>query len=188
MLEQKKICIHLADGFEEVEAITPIDVLRRAGHEVTIVSVDEKVEVRGGQDIIVNANLKIDEINYDEYDMLILPGGNVGTNNLEEHQKLKEVIQQFDQQKKWIAAICAAPRVLGKLGILDGRKATCYPGNEEYLAGAEVTGNETEVDGHIITGRGVGVAMNFALKIVEVIDGKDKAKELAAKMVFPINT
>jgi 4-methyl-5(b-hydroxyethyl)-thiazole monophosphate biosynthesis len=115
--------------------------------------------------------------------MIVLPGGMPGAKNLNSHEGLKNQILQFNESGKPLGAICAAPLVFGKLGILKGKNATCYPGNEEYLEGAEITGSPTEVAGNIITGKGAGVAIDFALKIVEQLKGEAEAKELAEKMV-----
>jgi 4-methyl-5(b-hydroxyethyl)-thiazole monophosphate biosynthesis len=177
------IYVHLAEGFEEIEALTPVDVLRRAGYHVTMVSISGKKEVTGSHGITVVADELFEQANYDKANMILLPGGMPGSKNLDEHAGLRARILEFNNQGKELAAICAAPMVYGHLGILKGKTATCYPGKEPELEGATVTTNAVEVDGNIITSRGVGTALLFALAIVEKYSGKKQATELAAKMV-----
>jgi protein deglycase len=179
----KKILIHLANGFEEIEAITPVDVLRRAGCEVVTISVSGKREVIGAHGITVLADKLFAESDYDHADMILLPGGQPGSDNLNRHEGLKKQIIAFHMQGKLVAAICAAPLVLGSTGILKGKKATCYPGVESRLTGATFTGNAVEVDGNIITGRGPGLAMVFSLALVEKLVGKSKVEELKTAMI-----
>jgi protein deglycase len=179
----KKIFIHFADGFEEIEALAPVDILRRAGCDVTIVSVMGRKEVSSSRSVKIIADKLFEEMNYAEADMLVLPGGMPGSKNLDEHQGLKDKIVEANKSGKWIAAICAAPMVLGHLGLLKGRKATCYPGNEPDLSGATVTGASVEKDGNIITAKGAGVSVKFGLALAEVLVGKEKADEVKAKMM-----
>lgn len=179
----KKIAVHLAEGFEEIEAISIIDVLRRAGFDVDVVSVTGNLEVNGSHGIKVIADVVFEEVDYDPVDMIVLPGGMPGSNNLNNHGGLKKQILSFHEKGKPLGAICAAPLVFGDLGILKGTAATCYPGFENRLTGAETTGNAVEQSGTIVTGKGAGVAIHFALKIVEMLKGKELAKELGAKMI-----
>jgi len=179
----KKIAVHLAEGFEEIEAVSIIDVLRRAEINVTIVSVTEKSEVTGSHGIKINADQLFNVINYELIDMIILPGGMPGASNLNNHLGLREQILNFYDNKKLLGAICAAPLVFGSLGILKDKKATCYPGFENQLHGAIVTGENIEVSDNIITAKGAGVAIDFALKIVEILKGKELANKLAQKMI-----
>ena len=179
----KKVFIHFADGFEEVEAITPIDVLRRAGCEVTTVSVTGKKEVTSRRGVTILADKNFNEVDYDQVDMIVLPGGQPGADNLNKHEGLKNQIIKFNDQKKIIAAICAAPLVLGSAGILKGKRATCYPGTEPKLTGATHTGNNVEIDGNIITGKGPGVALAFSLALAEHLVGKAKAVEVKEAMI-----
>ncbi len=180
----KKVLIHLANGFEEIEAITPIDVLRRAGCEVVTVSVTGKHEVIGAHGITVLADKLFAEQDYDHADMILLPGGQPGSDNLNRHEGLKQQIIAFDHLGKLLAAICAAPLVLGSAGVLKGKRATCYPGVESRLTGATYTGNAVEVDGHIITGKGPGLALIFSLTLVEKLVGKSKVEELKKAMIL----
>jgi len=178
-----KIAVHLAEGFEEIEAITIVDVLRRAGFEVTTVSVTSDIKVTGSHSIPVIADELFENIDYNFIDMIVLPGGMPGSKNLNNHEELKSQILQFNEKGKPLGAICAAPLVLGQLGILRGKNATCYPGFESYLEGAKLTGSATELAGNIVTGKGAGVAIDFALKIVEMLKGKEQANDLAKRMI-----
>ena len=180
----KKIAIHLAEGFEEIEAVSIIDVLRRAGFDVEIVSITGNLEVTGSHQIKITADQLFEDTDYSKIDMLVLPGGMPGAKNLKEHIGLAEQIINFNDNGKPLGAICAAPLVLGNLGILKDIKATCYPGFEGELHGAIVTENDVELAGTVITGKGAGVAIDFALKIVEMFKGKEEANELARKMIL----
>ena len=179
----KKIAVHLAEGYEEIEAISIIDVLRRADFSVTIISISEKLEVEGSHGVKIIADKSFKEVDYELIDMIILPGGMPGAANLNEHLGLREQILNFNESKKMLAAICAAPLVFGNLGILKNKKATCYPGYENQLHGAIATGEDIEVSENIITGKGAGVAIDFALKIVEILKNKKFADELGKKMI-----
>lgn len=179
----EKIAVHLAEGFEEIEAITIIDVLRRAEIDVTVISVTGKKEVTGSHQISVTADKLFDEVDYSAIEMIVLPGGMPGAKNLKGHEGLRKQILDFHQNGKPLGAICAAPIVLGDLGILKNKKATCFPGFEDELEGADVTGESVEQAGNVVTGKGAGVAIQFALKIVEMLKGKDVAEKLSEKMV-----
>jgi protein deglycase len=178
----KKVYVHFAEGFEEIEAITPVDVLRRGGCEVTIVSVTGNKQVTSSRGIAIIADKLFEEVNYLDVDMIVLPGG-PGTKNLDQHEGLKTKIMEVHKEGKWVTAICAAPMVLGHLGLLKGKKATCYPGVEPDLIGAIPTGNAVEIDGNIITGKGAGVSLTFSFTLLEVLEGKQKANEIKEKMV-----
>jgi 4-methyl-5(b-hydroxyethyl)-thiazole monophosphate biosynthesis len=180
---KKIIAVHLADGFEEIEAVTIIDVLRRADLEVSVVSITRKLEVLGAHQLKVIADVLFEDVNYEKVDMIVLPGGMPGATNLDAHPELKEQIKQFNYDNKALAAICAAPLVYGNLGILNAKKAVCYPGFEKYLKGAEVLSIPVVESGNIITGRGVGAALEFALKIVEKQVSSEKAAQLAKQML-----
>lgn len=176
------VYVFLASGFEEIEAFTSIDVLRRAGLNVNMVSVDDIGYDTGAHDVTVICDSFFEKCDFRDADLLLLPGGMPGAENLSEHEELNELIVDFVTAGKPVAAICAAPMVLGKLGLLKGKKVTCYPGFEQYLEGAEYTGNQVEKDGNIITGIGPGAAMDFALAVVELLTGKDKVAELEKAM------
>jgi len=180
----KKACVLLADGFEEVEALTVVDLLRRAEIDVTIAAVSDKLLVTGAGQISVQADKFLRDVDLDGADLLVLPGGMPGTTNLEKCPSVQEAIRSFDKKKKYIGAICAAPAILlGKAGYLKGRKATCYPGMEEYLVGAEAVKEPVVVADHFITSRGVGVAIPFACQLIELLISKEKASEIAASVV-----
>jgi 4-methyl-5(b-hydroxyethyl)-thiazole monophosphate biosynthesis len=183
---KKKIAVHLADGFEEIEAISIVDVLRRADLDVLVVSVNGKTEVTGAHQIKVMADILFELVNYDEIYMIVLPGGMPGAANLDAHIGLKFQIKKFVDQNKQLAAICAAPLVFGNLGILEGKQVVCYPGFEKYLKGAEVLQVAVVESGNIITGRGPGLAIQFALKIVERTVSVEKAELLAKQMLVAL--
>lgn len=171
-----------ADGFEEIEAFTCVDVLIRAGLDVEMVSVTEKHLIEGAHDVPVICGLLFNDLDFNDANLLLLPGGMPGAATLDKHEGLKELIAGFVKKGKPVAAICAAPMVLGKMGLLKGKRVTCYPGFEQYLEGAECTGNPVEKDGDIITGKGPGAAMEFALTIVDTLLGKEKVAELKEAM------
>jgi len=179
----KKIAVHLADGFEEIEAISIIDVLRRAGLDVVTVSVTGKLEVDGAHQIKVLADKLFESVDYSDVYMIVLPGGMPGASNLNAHEGLKSQIVKFNNENRPLAAICAAPLVFGTLGILKGKQAVCYPGFEKYLEGAEILSNPFVESGNVITGRGPGVAIQFALKLVEKLVSAEKAETLAGQML-----
>lgn len=179
----KKAYIFFAEGFEEVEAITPVDVLRRAGIDVITVSITNSRQVKGSHNIKITTDSVIDDVVNIPADMLILPGGLPGAENLANSKKLKLMIQKHSDGGKSIGAICAAPMVLGNMGILKDKKATCYPGFEKHLEGADVSTNAVETSSNIVTGKGVGAAMKFSLELVTQLIDEQTADELAKKMV-----
>ncbi len=179
-----KTVIFLADGFEEIEALTVVDLLRRAGIEITTASIMGRNLVEGSHKIKVEADTLIEDIDFDTTDMIILPGGMPGTTNLDNCQPLKEQIKTFAEKGKKLAAICAAPKVYGKMGLLNGKKACCYPGCEVELIGADVQTSEVAKDGNFITSRGMGTAIPFGLAIIEEFQGKEAADDMAKKVVF----
>ena len=180
----KTIFVFFAEGFEEIEALTPVDVLRRAGLPVQTVSVMDEQVVAGAHGVPVLADKMFAEINPEDAEMILLPGGLPGATNLDAHEGLSRMILDFAAAEKPLAAICAAPLVLGNRGLLQGKKATCYPGFETYLQGAEYTAALVEKDGNIITGKGPGAAMEFAFAIVEKYCGIDKVNELKQGMMI----
>ena len=178
------ITVHLADGFEEVEALTAVDLLRRADLEVVTVSIMGRKEVTGGHDVTVKADALFEEIDYDDCEMMVLPGGGMGAQNLDAHEGVANKLEGFADQGKWIAAICAAPMVLGHHGLLKGRKATIYKGMEAELTGAEHVDEKVVVDGNIITSQGPATAMVFALKLIELLKTKKEADAIAAALLL----
>ncbi len=182
---KNSILVHLATGFEETEAISIIDVLRRAQLNVVTVSVTGNLLVTGAHNIIVSADQLFEKTDYSEASMIILPGGMPGTTNLLNHKGLTAQLVSFNEAKKQIGAICAAPMILGSLGFLQGRKAVCYPGFESKLTGATVLQTPFVSDDHIVTGRGVGTALEFSLEIVRRLKGEPVARELRSALVIP---
>ena len=168
----------LADGFEEVEAIAPIDMLRRAGVEVKTVGVTGDV-IDGRHGIKVIPDVDIKDITLDDsLEAVILPGGLPGATNLEESDGVQKAIDFADEKGKYICAICAAPQILGHKGLLDGKKAIAYPGFESELKGATISEEYVVLDGNIITAKGAGVATQFGLKIVSVLKCEELAEEI----------
>lgn len=177
------VFVHLADGFEEIEALAVVDVLRRADIKVKTVSVTGSKNVRGAHDIVVVADLLFQEADYATCEMIVLPGGMPGTANLASHEGLVKQIGVFAQEGKWIAAICAAPSILGKMSLLNGLRATSYPGYENDIIGAVYTEDRVVLDGSFITSRGAGTAVEFALKLVELLKDENAAAVLRKKMI-----
>lgn len=167
----KKVALFLANGFEEIEALATVDILRRAQLTVETISISDKKSVTGAHNLSVIADKTFQEANFSDVGLLVLPGGMPGAKNLNEHEELKQLISQFNEEGKLIAAICAAPMVLGGLGLLKDRRATCYPGFETELTGAKATGESVVTDGNIITGKGPGLVFEFALRLVEKMAG-----------------
>lgn len=179
-----KICVFTADGFEEIEGLTVVDLLRRAGAEVLMVSVKEGLTVKGAHNIELKADALFDEVCYEDVDILVLPGGMPGTLNLRNHEKLCGLLKEFAAKDKKIAAICAAPMILGELGLLKGKKATCYPGFEDKLTEAELCTDREVRDGNITTSRGLGTAIPFALELISQLYGKEKAEEIKKSVIY----
>lgn len=180
----EKAFVFLAAGFEEMEALGTVDVLRRAGIQVITVSISDDKKVIGAHNISVEADALMKEVDMNGAAALVLPGGMPGATNLNASTALKEALLQQYRSEKIVAAICAAPLVLGGLGLLKGRKATCYPGFEESLIGAIPTGEAAVVDGNVITGKGPGVVYDFALALVAAIRSKAVAEEVAAGLLL----
>lgn len=175
----KRLAVLLAEGFEESEAIVPVDIAIRAGVEVTKVSVSGSREVNGAHGITVKADTKLSELDADGIDMLMLPGGMPGTVNLESSEAVRDIILDVNNKGKYLAAICAAPRILGAMGLLAGKRATVYPGNEEYLKGADYDAAAKAVtDGRIITARGMGCAVEFGREIVTALVDAETARKV----------
>ena len=177
------ICVFLAQGFEETEAVTPIDMLRRCGKEVVTVGVTGKV-VTGSHNIPVTCDITIDEVSSEGLEMIILPGGMPGTKNLAASPRVAELIRHCYDNEILIGAICAAPSILGEMGLLSGRKAVCYPGFEDALKGAEVLTIPAVRDGNIITARGAGTALEFSYELISSLIDKNTAEKLAGNIVW----
>lgn len=179
-----KTAIFLADGFEEIEGLTVVDVLRRAKIVCDMISTEDDLEINGSHGIKIKADYMISEINFDEYDCMILPGGKVGTQRLEANQYLLKRLDEFINAGKLVCAICAAPTILGHKGYLNGKEAVCYPTLEAELAGANVPAKEVAHDGNIITSRGMGTSIAFAGEIVKTVLDKETADELLKSLVY----
>lgn len=180
----KKIAVILAEGFEEVEALTPVDLLRRARIGCDTVSLSGTKQVTGSHGISVQADLSFDSVNFEDYDGIVLPGGMPGTRRLAADERLLSLLGELHSRGKLTAAICAAPTVLAKAGLLAGKRAVCYPGMEDQLTGARVCYEEVCADGTVITSRGLGTAIPFALALISYLDSQSLADDLAKRVVF----
>lgn len=176
------VYVMLADGFEEIEALTVVDVLRRVGIDVSTVSISDSKTVTGSHNISVISDTLLDNADLDNAEMIVLPGGMPGTNNLYNNHVLEKSISHRVKSNKWIAAICAAPIILGKRGHLKDLEAVCYPGFETELIGATVKNDKVVISNNIITSKGPGTALDFALAIVSVLKDESTAKKLRAGM------
>ena len=180
------IFLFLAEGFEETEAVATIDILRRGGLEVITVSVTGRNIVTGAHGIAVVADRLFDETDFSDGEMLVLPGGNPGTENLGEHDGLRALLLHYYNAGKRIAAICAAPSILGELKLLEGKQATVYPGCENALKGATIVDAPVVKDGMIITAKGPGSAFDFGLAIVNELVGPEKVETISnALLIIP---
>ena len=174
----------LADGMEEMEALAPVDLLRRAGNPVTTVSVMGRSQVRGSHSIVVEADILFEKANFADGDVFVLPGGGEGTRNLGEFEPLMKLLKKKYAEGKRIAAICAAPTLLARLGMLEGKKATVYPGMEGQLGGALPQDVPAVTDGLITTGHGAGAAIEFGLELIRVLNGEKAAEDMRRQIVF----
>lgn len=181
-----KIGIFMADGCEEIEGLAVVDIVRRAKMDITMISISGKKEVLGSHNITFLADALASEVNYEEYDGIVLPGGTAGTMKLGADETVNEVIKKFAAEGKMVSAICAAPSVLGAAGILQGKNATCHPGFEEKLTGATVSEKAVVVDGNVITSRGMGTSIPFALEIVRYFKDDATVEEIEKGLVYHV--
>lgn len=179
-----KIGVFFATGYEECEALLVVDICRRAKIEVDMISVTEEQTVTSSHGVSVVMDKKLAEVNFDELDMIVLPGGMPGTLNLEACEPLMKQVDAFYAAGKCVSAICAAPSIFGHKGILKGRDAVCYPSFESHLEGANVSQKSVAVSDHVTTSRGLGTAIDFALAITEQLQGKETADQIAAAIVY----
>lgn len=179
------VYVLLAEGFEEIEAISVIDILRRGGVEVVTVSIGNSLFVHGAHHIKVEADRLIKEVELEsDIKAVVLPGGMPGTTHLDESKDVDRLLNEAIKKGLLVAAVCAAPLVLGKRGFLKGKRATCYPGFENYLKGAEVSENRVEHDGNIITSKGAGTAAFFAFEILKVLKNETIADKVRTSMLY----
>ena len=178
------VFLFLAEGFEETEAVATIDILKRGGLDVISVSITGRNVVAGAHGIAVVADQLFDETDFSKGDMLVLPGGMPGTANLKAHEGLQTLLLRYSSEGKRIAAICAAPSILGELKLLEGKRATVYPGFENSLKGAVILDVPVIKEGTIITAQSPGAVFNFGLAIVTELMGQEKADEVAAGMIW----
>lgn len=179
-----KAYIFLANGFEEVEALTIVDLLRRAEININMVSITDNINVEGSHSITIVADSLFKQENFSDADILILPGGMPGTKHLMEDEELNLILQKANNKGVYIAAICAAPSVLGAKGILKGKRAVSYPGFEKELLGANVENKPVVIDGNIITSKALGTAIDFSLTIIKTLKGKELAFEIAESIHY----
>lgn len=178
------VYVFLADGCEEIEALAPVDMLRRGGVEVATVGVTGKT-VTGSHNISVNADITVDEVELDNIDAVVLPGGMPGTLNLEKNEKVQQVVEYAYENKILICAICAAPSILGHKGYLNGKKATCFPGFEDSFDGGIYTGEVVTTCENIITGKGCGAGIYFGLEILKNIKDEETMKKVYDSLQCP---
>lgn len=178
------VYIFMAQGFEAIEFTTPLDMLIRAGIPVRTVSVTGELLVKSSQNIPIMADALFEDVDFADADMLILPGGQPGATNLANHKGVELLLRQFMDADKPVAAICAAPMVLGGHGLIDGRKVTTYPGCELGLGKALCTGALVEQDANLITGKGPAAAVEFANAIIRLLRSEELQKEVCSKMMF----
>ena len=176
------VFVHFADGFEEIEALTVVDVLRRAGIDTRMISVTGDRIVTGAHAIPLKTDLLFEQADYTSCAMIVLPGGQPGTNSLAKHAGLCAKIREFYSSGKWLAAICAAPMIFGQMGLLQGKTAVVFPGYEEKLTGARLGRHSVEIDGKMITAKAAGAAFAFAFTIVGQLKDKATADSLRQSM------
>ncbi len=180
----KRVLVPLADGFEEIEALTVVDLLRRAGVETTTAGVAGRL-VEGSHGIAVQADVLLDEVVAESFDMVVLPGGLPGSQTLRSDVRVQALVKRMAGEGRWLAAICAAPMALAEAGLLDGKAVTCFPGALNDFPGLASTGATVERDGLLVTGKGPGAAMDFALALIEALAGRTKRDEVESKLQRP---
>lgn len=179
-----KIGIFMVDSCEEIEGLTVVDIMRRAKMEIVMISVTGKKEITGSHGIVFHADALAEDIDYGELDGIVLPGGMPGTLHLGESDIVNDIIKKYTAENKLVAAICAAPSVLGAAGILAGKRAACHPGFEEKLTGAVICEDEVVVDGNVITSRGMGTSVPFALAIVRYFADEEAVEQVKKGLVY----
>lgn len=179
-----KVYEFLATGFEDIEALIPLDIMRRAGVDFKTVSITGDLYVESAHGVTMKADMLIEDADMSDADLIMLPGGLPGATNLNAHNGVKKAIIEQNARGKMIGAICAAPMVLGGIGLLQGRRATCYPGFEKYLEGAEYTHELCTVDGNITTGEGPAAALPYAYTLLAALTDRQTADQVAEGMMY----
>ncbi len=180
-----KVYEFLSNGFEDIEALAPVDILRRGGIDVKTVSITGSKTVETSHGIKLETDLLIEDItDFSDVDAMVLPGGLPGATNLNKHEQLRKILLEQYQKGRVVAAICAAPLVLGSIGILQGKRATCYPGFEKRMTGATYTQEQVTVDGNIITGKGPGASLDFGFAILGKFVSEDAVAQLKQQMMY----
>ncbi len=179
-----KVYIFFADGLEEIEGLTVVDMMRRVGIDISIVSMNDTLKVTGSHKIVMEADMLLKDVDVSAGDMFVLPGGLPGTTHLAESRELAKILKKAYAAGKYVAAICAAPSVLGGLGLLDGKKATCYPGFEDKLTGAHCLTDNVVTDKNIITSRGMGTAIEFSARLIALLKDEKTADELKKSIML----
>ncbi len=179
-----KVYEFLADGFEEVEALAPVDILRRGGVDVKTVSVTGTTTATSAHGVTMIADLRIEDADLSDADLLLIPGGLPGATNLRDHEGVRAALTAQAEAERYIGAICAGPMVPGSLGLLKGRRATCYPGFEKFLDGAEYTGELVTVDGNIITGEGPAASMPYAYTLLSLFRDEEATADIRRGMMY----
>jgi DJ-1 family protein len=179
-----KVYIFIASHFEETEAIGTIDVLRRAGIEVITVSISDEKVIESSHGVKIVTDKTFNECNFDDGSMIVLPGGMPGTRNLQNCKHLADLIAKYNKEGKYLAAICAAPLVYGQMNLLNGKDATCYPGFEDELIGANHKKEPVVVSGNFISSRGAGTVYDFSLKLVEILQSKEAAEKVKESIIY----
>ena len=178
-----KAIVFLANGFEECEGLITVDILRRAGVETVMASAMDVLMIDSSRHIKVQADMMAADVDYDSADMIVLPGGRLGTENLGANELVVEKCKEFAANKH-LAAICAAPSLLAALGLLEGKRATCHPDFESVMAGAEMTGESFVTDGNITTGQGLGASFDFSFELVRILVGEEKVEQIKRAICY----
>lgn len=179
-----KVYMFLANGSEEIESLIPVDVFRRGGVEVKTVSITGSEYVEMAHGVVLKADMKFEDADFSDADLLMLPGGLPGATNLNEHEEVRKAVLSQYESGKLVAAICAAPMVFGSLGIVEGKRATCYPGFEKYLTGAEYTHELCTVDGNVVTGEGPAATLPYAYTLLAMLTTEQTAHAVAEGMMY----
>ena len=181
----RKVTVFITDGTEEAECIIAVDLLRRAGIETELVSCSGSREVLTSHQLRITADKTFEEASFEDSDMLFIPGGKAGVDHFLAHAGLADALRKQAARGKYSAAVCAGPSVPGSLDLLAGRNATCFPGWENYLKGAHATGEGVTADGPFLTGRGLGFSVDLALRMIEALEGKEKALDIRQRIQHP---